>query len=102
MTATEYRIMSPEVLAEFRARGDEPKFWADRWRDIEYRRYLARYERGYLAQFGRVFRRHLPKEGRILERQIRIPGRTMSRPDSIESQLDFISKSIPMANYPGF
>jgi SAM-dependent methyltransferase len=64
---TEYRIISPGVLAEFRARGDQPEFWAHRWRDTEYLEFLARYERGRLDQFDRVFKKHLPKGGRVIE-----------------------------------
>lgn len=63
----EFRIISPDVLAEYRARGDQPEFWADHWRDTEYLNLLSRYERGRLDEYRSIFKKHLPLKGKIVE-----------------------------------
>lgn len=64
---TEYYLVSDNVLAEFRDRVDEPEFWAAHWKSTDYRRFLERYENGYLGEFACVFRKYLPKDRLILE-----------------------------------
>ena len=67
MGRTEYHLVSDGVLAEFRDRADAPEFWAAQWKSTDYRRFLERYENGYLGEFARVFPKYLPKDRLILE-----------------------------------
>lgn len=67
MTPSRFRLVSANLLAEFRERGDKPEYWANQWRDIEYDQFLRRYERGYLGEYGTIFRKYLPRLSRIIE-----------------------------------
>jgi SAM-dependent methyltransferase len=65
--APRYRLLSPNVLAEFRALGSEPEFWSNLWNSTHYDRFLRIYERGFLGEFDSVFRKYLPKTAPIVE-----------------------------------
>jgi SAM-dependent methyltransferase len=67
MVAPRYALLNDDVLAEYRESGDDPEFWARRWRATDLPAYFAPYRAGRLQPFTGLFERRLPKGRPVLE-----------------------------------